>query len=169
MASSCPIINSFNQPILDNLIEVSIFIKGEDDGVFNDDDKIIFYARGPSGFDITNNNLNWNQNIYFNSNSCWLFIPEDNDARGRRIASANQPETGIIIDYCTSYSHLESDLINLEASGTQWVGNPIPAGTSQPIILNLPNPKIGSEITIFSKFKGYSLSDVVKLQFPPLT
>ena len=151
--------DTYNQIIDDNMKEISIYVSGEDDGSFDSNDKIIFYARGPSGFDITNNNLNWNQNIYFNSNSCWLFIPEDNDARGRRIVSANQPETGIIIDYCTSYSHLESDLINLEASGTQWVGNPIPTGTSQPIILNLANPKIGSETTIFSKFKGYSLSN----------
>ena len=52
-------------------------MEGEIDSSFDNDDKIIFYGRGPSGFDFQNNNAVWNQNLYFSSNSCWLFIPDD--------------------------------------------------------------------------------------------
>ena len=90
-----PILNSFNQPILDNLIEVSILIKGEDDGAFNVDDKIIFYGRGPSGFDLQGENIEWIQNVYFSSNSCWLFIPDDDQFRGKRVNLAVQPNSQV--------------------------------------------------------------------------
>ena len=94
-----PILNSFNQPIFDNLIEVSILIIGEDDGVFNVEDKIIFYGRGPSGFDLKGESIEWIQNVYFSSNSCWLFIPENQNLLGKRVESAFQPDNGVLIDY----------------------------------------------------------------------
>ena len=153
-----PIINSFNQPILDNLIEVSILIKGENDGVFNGDDKIIFYGRGPSGFDLQGENIEWVQNVYFSSNSCWLFIPDDDQYRGKRVNLEAQPNSGILLDYGISSHHIESDLINLEASGTEWVSNPIPSGGSQPILLNLGKPKLGTYSLLSARFRGHSLT-----------
>ena len=151
-------INSFNQPLFDNLTEISIIVTGEDDGSFDNGDKIIFYGRGPSGFDSSNNGLEWNQNIYFTSNSCWLLIPDDMQLRGKRVTEIEQPQSGILLDYGISSHHLESDLINLEASGTEWVGNPIPSSASQPIVLNLPTPKIGADISILARFRGHSLT-----------
>ena len=153
-----PISDLYNQPILDNLIEVSVLITGEDDGVFNSDDKIIFYGRGPSGFDLTSEGIEWTQNVYFSSNSCWLFIPDDEQYRGKRVNLAEQPGSGILLDYGISSHHIESDLINLEASGLEWVGNPIPAGGSQPIVLNLGKPKPGANTLISARFRGHSLS-----------
>ena len=154
-----PRVNSFNQPLLDNLTEISILVTGEDDGSFDNDDKIIFYGRGPSGFDFSNNDLEWNQNIYFTSNSCWLLIPDNMQLRGKRVTEVEQPQSGILLDYGISSHHLESDLINLDASGTEWVGNPIPSGGSQPIVLDLPTPKIGADISILARFRGHSLTE----------
>ena len=153
-----PILNSFNQPILDNLVEVSVLITGEDDGVFNIDDKIIFYGRGSSGFDLKNESVEWTQNVYFSSNSCWLFIPDDPQHRGKRVYIGEQPNSGILIDYGISSHHLESDLINLEASGIEWVGNPIPSGGSQPIVLDLGKPKLGVYTSISARFRGHSIT-----------
>ena len=108
---------NFDQTILDNLLEIPLYIYGEDDGVFNSDDKIIFYGRGPSGFDFNQNDLIWNQNLYFNKNSCMLLVPYDNQNRGKRVLQATQPETGVIIDYGIVSEHIELDLINLSSSG----------------------------------------------------
>ena len=58
----------FNQPMADNLIEISIMVTGEEDEVFGSNDKIIFYGRGPSGFDVSDDEILWHQNLYFNSN-----------------------------------------------------------------------------------------------------
>ena len=46
---------SFNTSIEENLVEISISVEGEIDSSFDNDDKIIFYGRGPSGFDFQNN------------------------------------------------------------------------------------------------------------------
>ena len=56
---------SFNTSIEENLVEIGISVEGEIDSSFDNDDKIIFYGRGPSGFDFQNNNSVWNQNLYF--------------------------------------------------------------------------------------------------------
>ena len=146
----------YNIPIMDNLKESAIYVIGEEDGSFDPNDKIIFYGRGPSGFDILENSLTWNQNIYFTSNSCWLFIPENSAIRGKRVNIAEKPETGILIDYGIVKQHLETDLINLEASGTEWLSTPIASGSSLPILLDLTNPKSGGIISISAKFKGQS-------------
>ena len=69
-----------------------------------------------------------------------------------------QPNSGILLDYCISAHHLETDLINLEASGTEWVNNPIPSGGSQPIVLNLGKPKLGTYSIISARFRGHSLT-----------
>ena len=45
------ITQEFNQDISDNLVEIPLFIDGEEDGSFDYNDKVIFYGRGPSGFD----------------------------------------------------------------------------------------------------------------------
>ncbi len=147
-----------NQPIPENFIELPILIIGEQDGSFDIDDKIIFYGQGPSGFDFKSNGIEWNQNLYFNSNSCWLLIPDDHQIRGERIDQDNQPETGIVIDYGIDSYHIESDIINLEASGTEWVGSPITAGGSIPLVTDLPNPKLGVNIDITARFRGHSLN-----------
>ena len=154
-----PRTHSFNQTLIDNHYEIPIIVTGEDDGSFDDGDKIIFYGRGSSGFDIENNVMEWDQNIYFTSNSCWLLIPEDDQVRGKRITEAEQPQSGILLDYGISSHHVESDLINLKASGTEWVSNAIPSGGSQPIVLNLPVPKSGADISILARFRGHSVTE----------
>lgn len=153
-----PRTNDFNQEIPSNFKELSILVEGEDDGVFDENDRIIFYGRGPSGFDIVSNELTWTQNIYFNNNNCWLFIPDDQSLRGKRIREASQPENGTIIDYAINSIHLETDIINLEASGTEWVSSSINSGNSQTIILSLNSPKVGGVLNFNSRLRGASAS-----------
>lgn len=147
-----------NQIIPVNLKEISIIIRGEDDGSFDLNDKIIFYGRGPSGFNFNGEDLEWHQNTYFTKNSCWLFIPNDDQKRGKRIVSYIQPEEGILIDYGVSTIHFESDIINLAASGTEWLSSPIISGNSQAIIANLPSPVPGASFSFQTRFRGHSSS-----------
>ena len=103
-----------NQPIPDNLKEISLLIKGEEDGTFDMEDQIIFYGKGASGFDVIQNNIEWHQNLYFNTNSCWLFIPDDINLRGKRILQEDQPETGLLIDYGLLFDHIEIDITSIK-------------------------------------------------------
>ena len=147
---------NFNQTIVDNIFEIPIYIHGEEDGVFNSDDKIIFYGRGPSGFDFNQNDLIWNQNLYFTKNSCMLLVPYDNQTRGKRVLQAIQPESGVLIDYGIVSEHIEFDLKNLSSSGIEWVDSPISPGTAKPIILQMNNPKFGANFSVTARIKGHS-------------
>ena len=148
-----------NTPIPENLVEIPIIIYGEDDGVFDSNDKIIFYGQGPSGFDYNDNEVNWSQNLYFNSSKYWIFIPADNSLRGMRIPLAQDPpQVDISLDYGISYYHSETDLINPERSGLRWYGPQVQNGSAQIITTPTPNAKSEVDCYIELKLRGYSIS-----------
>ena len=153
------ITRNFNQTISDNFVEIPIFILGEEDGSFDVDDKIIFYCRGPSGFDFNQGTVEWNQNLYFNENSCMLFIPSDSEARGKRITTSPQPESGVLIDYGMVSNHIEFDLVNLFSSGLEWLDSPIEVGTAKPIIMQMDNYKAGSTFNLLARLKGHTVNN----------
>ena len=144
-------------PISENMIEIPIVFEGESDGIFDDDDKIIFYGRGHSGFDINGDIVEWKQNLYFNSNKCWILLPDDHSLRGKRIQPSIEPEEiSLTLDYGLSYYHYELDLVNPELSGLNWFGAQIASGSSQVISTNSPHAKENVDGIIELKLKGYS-------------
>ena len=148
-----------NLSLSENMIEVPIIIEGETDALFNENDRILFYGRGQSGFDVNGDNVSWNQNLYFNHNTCWILLPDDSSIRGKRISQSNAPDdVTLSLDYGISYHHYENDLINLELSGLNWYGSPIASGSSQPITTDTPNAKVNVDGTIELKIKGHSAS-----------
>ena len=148
-----------NIPIPENLVEIPIIIDGENDGVFDYNDKIIFYGQGPSGFDYDGSEVKWSQNLYFNSSKYWIFIPSDNSLRGKRIPFASDPsQIDISLDYGISYHHNEVDLINPDLSGLKWYGPQVQSGSTQIITTQTPNGKNEVDCYIELKMRGYSLS-----------
>ena len=149
-----------NQDMAENLVEIGILIEGEEDGSFDSGDRIIFYGRGPSGFDIEGDDLDWHQNIYYTNNSCWLFIPEDSSLRGKRILSASQPSSvTLTLDYGMTAVHEELDLVNLKGEGTVWLSSSIASGGSHAIVVDLPDPKPGVDMKVQARIYGNSTPD----------
>ena len=75
----------------DDLMENAIFIEGEQDGVFDNDDFILFYAQGPHHWEINDSQFRLskhNTNIY--SDYAYYFITADNGV-GKRINSLSNP------------------------------------------------------------------------------
>ena len=149
----------FNQPMADNLIEISIMVTNEEDETFDSNDKITFYGRGPSGFDVSDDEILWHQNLYFNSNICWLLIPDNSQRLGKRIQPIQQPNSGTLVDYGIASFMLNWIFINLKASGTEWVSSPIVSGSSQTVLFEMPNPKAGSNISFKARFRGHSVTE----------
>jgi len=130
-----------NRSIPNNLIELPIRIIGESDGNLSDDDIIIFYGRGPSGFNEKNNKVNWQENLYFNESVYWLLIPSNNSLRGDRVETSNLvAESSEKINYGMSYIHYEKDLINPRESGLSWGDKIIEKGNSYSFNMNIPFP-----------------------------
>ena len=148
-----------NIPIQENLIELPILFIGEQDGTFDPNDKIIFYAQGPSGFDINQNLAKWSQNLYFNNSKYWLFIPDDNSISGKRVPVSNEPDLiELTLDYGISYIQKEIDLVNPELSGLKWYGQMVKNGSTQIISTDTPNGKLEVDSYVELKIKGNSLS-----------
>ena len=99
-------------------VENSIKVVGEEDGVFDANDYILFYASGPKGFNIENNT---NLNLYEDSISYFLSINPDD---GLRISNFEEPagESTFFIDYYTNYKFIENDEYNLAKIGRRWFG-----------------------------------------------
>ncbi|MCF6296952.1 MAG: type IX secretion system sortase PorU [Flavobacteriaceae bacterium] len=108
----------------DDLQENAIYIEGEDDNQFDDNDFILFYAKGPHSWNIDTVNLSLTKhqtNIY--SDLAYYFITVDNGI-GKRINSANeinQPANEQIRNYQDFLVH-EIEKVNLFANGQQWLG-----------------------------------------------
>ena len=146
-----------NIPIPENLIELPIMIEGENDSIFNFNDKIIFYGQGPSGFDYLENEVKWNQNLYFNSSKYWIFFPEDESLRGKRILLSDDPSSvDILLDYGISHYHNEVDIQNPDLSGLSWYGPRIQNGSTQIISTNTPNAKDTFDFNIKLRLRGFS-------------
>ena len=148
-----------NLNMSDNLIEIPIIFEGEADGYFNENDKIILYGRAHSGFDVNGDNIDWNQNLYYNFNTCWILLPDDNSIRGKRIEQSTPPDqVALTLDYGNSYHHYENDLVNPDLSGLNWYGSSIVPGSSQPISTDTPDVKENADGTLELKIKGHSTS-----------
>ena len=146
-----------NLPIADNMIEIPVMIEGQSDNTFSNDSRIIFYGRGHSGFDINGNEVKWNQNLYFNSNTYWIFLNEDNSLAGKRIEKAIEPdEINLSLDYGLSYFHSEIDLVNPDLSGLNWYGPSVSFGSSQIITTDSPHAKEDVDALIDLYLKGHS-------------
>lgn len=111
-----PLVNHTNYQ--KDLIENAIYIRGEEDGVFNDDDYIVFYGIGVdkwSDENLTHLNLYEDQAYYFLTYG---------GIEGKRIQNLNEPTAAASKTYTTydaSVFH-EQDLINVGNLGRKWFG-----------------------------------------------
>lgn len=111
-----PLSNSNDYPI-DNE-ENAIKVIGEDDGVFNDADHVVFYAEG---VDVKNSDSDTHLNLY--ADKSYYYITADG-ANGKRITEFEQPtgaSTTTITDF-DDYQFHEVDKYNLVKTGRRWYG-----------------------------------------------
>ena len=100
-------------------LENSIKIIGEEDGSFDSNDYILFYASGPNAYNSENNT---NLNLYEDRISYFLSIGSED---GLRISDLVEPdgETSSLINYYSNYQFHESDDYNLAKIGRRWFGD----------------------------------------------
>lgn len=149
-----------NQPISDNLVEISMSISGEGDGTFDTGDYLYFYAHGPSGFNVQNGNVTYHQNLYFTQNTYYLLIPNDNALRGERVQNGDYPDNVTVsLDYGISYFHEELDLVNPAQSGLGWASSPITHGGTYTLDISLNNPEPTVDAHVAMGFLGSELTE----------
>ncbi|MGS2726766.1 type IX secretion system sortase PorU [Psychroserpens sp. BH13MA-6] len=131
--SMLPKANSEFYPL--DLQENAIRFVGESDGVFNDDDYILFYAEGPTGY-----NADSNTNINAYSDKAYFFVTT-NGGFGKRIQPLNQPtgDSTLQIDTFQDYQFYEVDEFNIAKIGRRWFGDRFDIENEKSYSFEFPN------------------------------
>lgn len=143
-----PQANATPRPI--DLTENAIYIKGEEDEIFNSDDFILFYAQGPdkSYFDTSRGIFFYENNLYTDKNFCFLTLGEEN---GKRIGtSENLTGTFPLIQEYNDYVFHETDQYNELQSGREWTGEKFDLVTEQTLKFEIEGIKENSFINVVS-------------------
>ena len=128
-----PLSNSIYYPL--DLTENAIEIVGESDGVFNNEDYILFYAEG---VDTWNNESQTNINLY-DTKSYYYVTVQGSD--GKRIQNMVQPSGSSTLNLSTfdDYQFHELDLINIAHLGRLWLGEGFDIKQDQEFSFTFPN------------------------------
>ncbi|MFV8336483.1 type IX secretion system sortase PorU [Flavobacterium sp. RSP29] len=128
-----PLSNSLFYP--NDLSENAIQINGEADGIFNNDDYILFYAEGvdtwnPESLTFTN---------LFDTKSYYYITVQGSD--GKRIVPMPQPSgsSTVTVTSFDDHQYHEVDLINIARLGRQWFGESFEVKDEQEFDFNFPN------------------------------
>ena len=137
-----PLLNSVNYPM--DLTENAIQVIGESDGVFDDQDFILFYAEG---MDKWNDDYTSNLNIY--ADKSYYYVTAQGDV-GKRIVDTNQPtgSTTTTITTFDDYQFHEVDEVNVEKLGRVWFGESFSVNNEQEFNFKFPNIVSSSPIVI---------------------
>ena len=142
----------------DDLQENAIYIEGEQDGVFDSSDFILFYAKGPHSWEINTTDFDRTKhktNIY--SDKAYYFITVDSKP-SKRITI--QSEITQIADQQISTFHdyllHEIERVNLFANGQQWLGEDFSFNENQTFSFNFDN--INSDQDIYFRVRAAAIS-----------
>lgn len=128
-----PLKNGDYYPV--DLAENAIEVVGEEDGVFNESDYVLFYAEGVDQWNAESQTTN---NLYDSKSYYYVYV-EGND--GKRITAVTEPSApaDVTITEFDSYQYYEKDLVNIARLGRRWFGEQFDFTEEQSFDFNLPN------------------------------
>ena len=128
-----PYLNSDSEPL--DPTENAIKVIGEEDGVFNDTDFILFYAEGPTGYDTVSNTF---LNIYNSETYYYINVGPGNGKRIQPFIQTTQSSQESIDNFKSTQYH-ELDEINLAFVGRRWFGDKFDVENVKDFSFTFPN------------------------------
>lgn len=156
-AGMLPQLNS--APRVDELIECAIFIQGEGDGVFNQQDYILFYAEGADKVrvDLTTETFHYEKHQYAKEN--YYFITVGNSS-GKRIGTSPNLGTAFpVVQTFDNFAYHEVNQYNILKSGREWYGERFDLITEHTIRFPLSNVIENSPIKLASDVMSQSFGN----------
>ena len=135
--------------------ELPLYLQGEEDGVFNENDIVQFYIQGPQTWYQRGAFIDRKFNLY--TDEVTLYIGYDAGVRGERIKFSDQQlnVNAPLISRASELTRLEKDLVNPLGMGNWWLGEKLGNQTLERAIdMNL-NPNADS--TNVSIYMGASM------------
>ena len=136
-------------PCPTDLIENKIYVEGEDDHSFDNNDYILFYGRSPNDWDYDSSSGKYSHyiNHYSASNYYWITY---GGADGLRMSEINSPNIPNLTpaSYFIDRFFEEPEVNNLGSTGTLWLSQGIGAGESFVFNKQLRGYLDGSDISL---------------------
>ncbi|MCT4581655.1 MAG: type IX secretion system sortase PorU [Flavobacteriales bacterium] len=124
----------------DDLAKNSIYIEGEDDGSFDANDYVLFYAKGPHTWEQNGNSFVHSVHQYCDTS--YYFINVNNSGgtpkRLSNISLSSLTPTHNITSF-NDFAYVEDEKYNLGKSGREWFGDIYDVQTSYNYGFNFPN------------------------------
>ncbi len=155
-----PVINS--EKCHDDLVEIPIYVSGENDGSFGPEDYIIFYARGP----VTIKNVNGIYEKVTNPYSDYAYVFLTTDlGEGKRIENVESISDSydVVVNSFLDFQFFEEDLYNLNNMGATWYGDKFDAMLSKSYAFTFPNLIKDRKCNLYSEVasRNYSRAEFV--------
>ena len=147
-----PLSNAVYYP--NDLTENAVQVIGENDGVFNNEDYILFYAEGMDNWSAENGT---NLNLY--ENKSYYFVTADG-SDGKRISTITQTNlasTSTTTTYDDFRFH-EIDLTNIGKVGRMFFGEPFAIENIQQFNFSIPNINATAPVGVEVHVGGFSIS-----------
>ena len=135
----------------DDLQENAIYVSGEDDGVFDPGDYVLFYAEGPTKWKLNEETGLFGHQVNLYSDSVYYFLNFDL-GDGKRITDVVEPSgdpTNIVTTFDNYFVH-ELDLENLINSGKDWYGEKFAETSEYNFSLDFPGLVSGQQVHLTS-------------------
>ena len=142
----------------DDLPENAIYINKGEDGIFNNNDFILFYAQGPVKIQYNESKERLEHTINPYSNYGYYFITESSEPQ-KIISEATYdiPPIPIQASYTLNYFYIDKEEVNLINSGRMWIGDKFTSkNTSRTYEFNVTNRINNHPVNISMRAIGVS-------------
>jgi hypothetical protein len=133
-----------NVPYPADLTENAIQIIGEEDGLFDSSDYILFYGEG---VDTWNNESQTTNNLYADKSYYYIKVGTENGKRMGPLVETDVPTT-LIINEFDDYQYHEIDRVNIARLGRRWFGEEFQVNNEQSFDFSVPNVVAGSNSSL---------------------
>jgi hypothetical protein len=142
-----------------DLQEIAIYVKGEEDGKFDNSDYILFYGQGPDNYSMSPSKsiFRYENNLYTDKNYYFITI---GTAPGKRVVQiSNVGGDAPSIDEFDDFSYYETEKYNELHSGRDWFGEQFDSKTEYTIRFDMAGVVNGSNIKLVSNVMGESFGE----------
>ena len=139
----------------DDLVEVPIYVAGEADGRFDNNDYILFYGRGPVCWSLESDRVAYthNQNPYDDYAYAFVVLGL---GQGKRISEASVPSGNAneIVNQFLDYQVYENDQYNLHHVGRTYYGDKMDFTSTKNLDFSFPNVVTSSTCWVKTALAG---------------
>ncbi len=127
----------------DDLMKIPVFFQGEQDGIFNNNDYILFFGQGPDSWTLTQNTSiqkkRWLPSKHCYSDSAYYYIKID-DTDPLRINTQNEITASAThtVNQFQDYAFIENELTNLGEMGREFYGESFLSTSTIPYNFTFP-------------------------------